>query len=389
MLHAASPASKRSEKPAKRRKAADRLCPGAIVDIVAKRDRRFSAPLNPNSRMNAADAPRHSSSHPQGRDAMQHDLSSPVAGIDVAKRKLDVFIDTLAERSTLDNNDLSIAALIEKLRNTRVRLVVIEATGRYHRRLAAMLLDAGIPTCVINPQRAREFARAMGKLEKSDPIDAQMLAGFGRRLTPEPDKIQRENQPVLQDLLSRRRALVQIRVAEKNRAHDTLPKLANTQSLRMLRLIEQQIEDLDRAIAKLIEKDDDSHHTSQIIDSVPGIGPDSANALVVDLPELGTLSREQIAKLVGVAPLNCDSGAFKGKRRIKGGRANVRTALYMMAHNAVLWCPRFTRFFEQLTARGKCHKVAMTACMRKLLITLNQMVKTNTPWNQNLNIKNA
>lgn len=339
--------------------------------------------------MNATDATRLGSSNPQGRAAMQHDLSLPVAGIDVAKHKLDVFIDTLAEHFTLDNNETSILTLIEKLRNAQVRLVVIEATGRYHRRLASMLLDAGIATAVINPQRAREFARAMGKLEKSDPIDARMLAAFGRRLAPEPDKIRRENQTVLQDLLSRRRSLVQTRVAEKNRSHDDLPKLAKSQSVRMLRLIEQQIEDLDRAIAKLIEKDDDSHNKSQIIDSIPGIGPDSANALVGDLPELGQLSREQIAKLVGVAPLNCDSGGFKGKRRIKGGRAHVRTALYMMAHNAVMWCPRFTRFFEQLTAKGKCHNVAMTACMRKLLITLNQMVKTNTPWNQNLNPKNA
>lgn len=320
---------------------------------------------------------------------MQHDTSSPVAGIDVAKAKCDVYIDTLARHFSLDNNEPSIQQLIETLRNARVRLVVIEATGRYHRRLASMLLEAGIPTCVINPQRAREFARAMGKIEKSDRIDAKMLAEFARRMDPEPDQIHQENQMILKDLLSRRRALVQMSVAEQSRAADDLPKLARRQSIKMLRLIEQQIEDLDRAVARLIEKDDHFHGKSQIIDSVPGIGPDSANALAAELPELGTLNRQQIAKLVGVAPLNCDSGRFKGQRTIKGGRAHVRTALYMLAHNAVLWCPRFKRFFEHLTAKGKCHKVAMTACMRKLLITLNQMVKNNTLWNQNHPLQNA
>jgi transposase len=202
-------------------------------------------------------------------------------------------------------------------------LVVIEATGRYHRRVRrATLLAAGITTSVVNPQRAREFAKAMGKLEKSDRIDAMVLAAFGRQLQPRPDQVQPENRTILTDLVSRRRSLVQVRVAEKNRAHDELPKLAAQQSS---------------------------------------------------------------AFWAGAADAR-DLGAFEGQRSIRGGRRDVRVTLYMLAHNAVLYCPRFKTFFEQLIARGKPHKVAMTACMRKLVVTLNQMVKTNTHWSQQLTL---
>ena len=313
----------------------------------------------------------------------------PVAGIDVSKKTLDIFVDQLNQRFTIDNTEAAIASLVDRMRIAQVRLVVIEATGRYHRRVAATLLSAGIATAVVNPQRVREFARALGKIEKSDAIDAGVLAQFARCIDPKPSEPERENQTILADLVSRRRSLVQLRVAEINRAHDDLPKLAAAQSKTLLRLIEQQIEDLDREIAKQIQADDDWHNKSQILDSVPGIGPDSANQLVVELPELGKLSRQEIAKLVGVAPLNRDSGQFRGQRTIGGGRRDVRTTLYMLAHNAVLHCPRFKRFFAGLCARGKKHKVAMTACMRKLLVTINQMIKTNTHWNQQLNTELA
>jgi transposase len=175
-----------------------------------------------------------------------------------------------------------------------------------------------------------------------------------------------------------------MRVAEANRAHGQLPKLAATQSRRLLRLLEQQIEDLDREIAKLIEADDESSNMAKIIDSVPGIGPDTANQLVVDLPELGKLNRQEIAKLAGLAPLNCDSGQYRGQRKIRGGREEVRTCLYMAAFNARQKCERFRHYFDGLIARGKLYQVAMTACMRKLLVTLNLMVKNNTYWNQKL-----
>lgn len=308
----------------------------------------------------------------------------PVAGIDVAKKRLDGFIDPLEQRLEVANDEAGIAKLLGKLIEHKVRLVVVEATGRYHRRLAATLLQAGLSVAVVNPQQVRDFARAAGKLEKSDRIDAGILARFGRAMNPRSTRKTPENQVLLDDLISRRRALVQMRVAETNRAHDQLPKLAARQSAKLLRLIEQQIEDLDREIARLIEANDDWHGKARIIDSVPGIGPETANQLVIELPELGKLNRQEIAKLAGVAPLNCDSGGHRGQRRIRGGRCDVRTCLFMAAFNARQKCERFKQFFDGLRSRGKLYKVAMTACMRKLLAVLNQMVKNNTHWNQHL-----
>lgn len=321
---------------------------------------------------------------PSQQQPTTNDLTLPVAGIDVAKAKLDLFIDTVGQRGRVDNDDAGIAQLVKTLLECRVRLVVIEATGRYHRAVAAALLQAGVNVAVVNPEQARAFAKALGRLEKTDRIDAAVLAHFGRATNLRATVQTPENQVVLRDLVSRRRGLVQVRVAEANRAHDALPRLAAGQSRKLLRLVDQQIEDLDRAIAKLIEANDDWRNRSAIIDSAPGIGPDTANQLVVELPELGQLNRQEIAKLVGVAPLNCDSGRYRGQRRIRGGREHVRTCLFMAAFNARQRCDRFRRFFDGLIARGKEYKVAMTACMRKLLTTLNHMVKTNTHWDDKL-----
>jgi transposase len=313
------------------------------------------------------------------------DVVLPVAGIDVSKGQLDLFIDTVEQRLRVGNDEAGIARLVATLREHNARLVVVEATGRYHRRVAAALLEAGVGVAVVNPQQVRAFAKAAGKLEKTDRIDAEVLARFGRAMNPRAAEKTPENQATLSDLVSRRRALVQVRVAETNRAHDRSPALAAAQSRKLLRLIEQQIEDLDREIARLIEADDDSGGKTKIIDSVPGIGPGTANRLLVELPELGQLNRREIAKLAGLAPLNCDSGRYRGQRRISGGRENVRTCLYMAAFNARRKCDRFKRYFDGLIARGKLYQVAMTACMRKLLVVLNQMVKNNTHWNPDLN----
>ena len=327
---------------------------------------------------------------------MQHepltDAALPVAGVDVSKSQLELFIDTarlgspksVGLRLRVVNDDAGVARLVATLLEHKVRLVVVEATGRYHRRVAAALLQAGVNVAVVNPAHARDFARAAGKLEKTDRVDAEVLARFGRAMNPRVAVKTPENQAMLSDLVCRRRGLVQMRVAEANRAHGQLPKLAARQSHALLRLLEQQIEDLDREIAKLIEADDDRSGRAGVIDSVPGIGPDTANQLIVELPELGKLNRQEIAKLVGVAPLNCDSGRYRGQRKIGGGREPVRTCLYMAAFNARQKCGRFKRYFDGLRARGKLYQVAMTACMRKLLVVLNQMVKTNTHWDQNL-----
>ena len=319
---------------------------------------------------------------------MQHeppaDVALPVAGVDVSKDRLDLFVDTVTVRLAVANDDAGVAALVAALVGHGARLVVVEATGRYHRRAAAALLQAGVGVAVVNPQQARAFARAAGMLEKSDRIDAEVLARFGRALGPRVAVKTPESQALLSDLVCRRRGLVQMRVAEANRARGQLPGLAARQSAELLRLIEQQVEDLDREIARLVEADDESAGKARIIDSVPGIGPGTANQLVVELPELGTLNRGEIAKLAGLAPLNCDSGHFRGQRKIRGGREAARTCLYMAAFNARQKCDRFRHFFDGLIARGKLYQVAMTACMRKLLVTLNQMVKNKTHWDQNL-----
>jgi transposase len=358
------------------------------MEPVTEHDRRPPRESNPNSRLNAPRRPPRRSSHPQGREAaMQHepltDAALPVAGVDVSKAELDLYVDTVGRRLRVANDDAGVARLLATMLEHKVRLVVVEATGRYHRRVAAALLEAGVNVAVVNPAHARDFARAAGKLEKSDRIDAEMLARFGRAMGPRAAVKTPENQAVLSDLVSRRRALVQVRVAEANRAHDKLPKLAAGQSRKLMRLVDQQIEDLDREIAKLVEADDDSGRKAKVIDSVPGIGPGTANQLVVDLPELGTLNRQEIAKLAGLAPLNCDSGRYRGQRKIRGGREDVRTCLYMAAFNARQECRRFKDYFDGLIARGKLYQVAMTACMRKLLVTLNQMVRSNTHWDQN------
>jgi transposase len=318
---------------------------------------------------------------------MQHDPSvSCVVGIDVSKAMLDCHIDPVGQWVHVTNDADGLAKLIKQLHAFKIQLVVVEATGRLHRRLAAELLAAAIPVALVNPQRAREFARASGRLEKTDRVDAKVLAEFGRGVKLRTLEKLPEKQVDLDDLISRRRALVQMRVAEQNRLHDDLPKLARAQGEKLLRLIDQQIEDLDRAIAELIDGDDDWKRKSEIITSVPGVSDGTANQLIADLPELGDLSRQRIAKLVGVAPLAVDSGQRNGPRRIKGGRGPVRNALYMAAFNAMRYCERFRQMAERLRKAGKAFKVIVTACMRKLLVTLNQMVKTDTTYNASLNV---
>jgi transposase len=309
-----------------------------------------------------------------------------VVGIDVSKATLDCYLDPVGQRVRVPNDPGGIAQLIARLRPFQIRLVVIEATGRLHRRLAGELLLAGIPAALVNPQRAREFARSTGRLEKTDRVDARVLAEFGRGVRHRTLEQLPEKQADLDDLISRRRALVQMRVAEKNRLHDQLPELARAQGRKLLRLIDQQIEDLDRAVARLIDGDDDWKRKSEIIASVPGVSHGTANQLIADLPELGKLSRQKIAKLAGVAPLAVDSGSHKGERHIRGGRGPVRNALYMAAFNAMRHCERFRQMAERLRKSGKAFKVIATACMRKLLVTLNQMVRTDTTYNSKLNV---
>lgn len=308
-------------------------------------------------------------------------------GVDVSKARLDVFVDLTGHRLAVENTPAGVRRVVDLLRSLPVKLVLLEATGRYHRRLAADLLDSGIPVAVVNPRQARDFAKALGKLAKTDRIDAEVLAAFARlghhrRAEKQPAALDELDQRV-----TRRRQVVQMLATEKARLEHLTDKLAVRTINKVVRVLEQQREDLDRDIAALIEADDDWRNKSRILDSAPGVGPDTANQLVVDLPELGTLNRQQIAALAGVAPVNCDSGTLRGQRHIQGGRAGVRATLYMAAFSAMRCNPVIKAFAERLKAAGKAFKVVATACMRKLLTILNVMVKNNQHWNPDLAVK--
>jgi transposase len=262
----------------------------------------------------------------------------------------------------------------------KVARCLLEATGRYERRCAADLMDGGFAVAVVNPRQARDFARSVGKLAKTDAIDARTLAEFAMLPHVRLSEKTPENKRILEDLLARRRQVMQMLIAEKTRLDGLVHKLAAASIKKVIRLLEQQREDMDREIAKLIEADDNWRSKRDLISSVPGVGTTTANQLVIDLPELGQLNRQQIAALVGVAPLNRDSGYMRGKRSTFGGRVAVRTGMYMATLAAMRCNCIIKRFAERLTAAGKPFKVVATACMRKLLTILNVMLKNNQPW---------
>jgi transposase len=309
---------------------------------------------------------------------------SPVfVGIDVSKASLDVYVMPSGRSLALPNDPQGCQRLVDELRPLGVSLVVVEATGRYQRRIAADLISAGIPVAVVNPRQARDFARSLGKLAKTDSIDAQILARFASVGHLRICEKQPENAAILDDRLTRRPQVIAMLNAEGNRLAGMIDKTTIGMIKKVIRLLEQQREELDRQIAQLIESDDDWRGKRDLLQSVPGVGVTTASGLVADLPELGKLSRQQIAALVGVAPMNCDSGMMRGRRAIRGGRASVRCTLYMAAFNAMRYNPAIAAFAQRLSASGKPFKVVVTAAMRKLLILLNAIIKTNTPWRTN------
>lgn len=313
--------------------------------------------------------------------------SNVFVGIDVSKARLDVHVlqaAATAEQASfsLDNDADGSAELVRRLAPLGVAMTVLEATGRYQRRVAADLLAAGIPVAVVNPRQARDFARSLGKLAKTDSIDAIVLARFASVGHLRACEKQPQNAAILDDRITRRRQVIAMLNAEGNRLDGMVDKVSIRMIKRVIRLLEQQREDLDRQIAELIESDDDWRGKRDLLTSVPGVGQTSASGLVAEVPELGKLNRQQIAALVGVAPMNHDSGTLRGQRAIRGGRASARSTLYMAAFNAMRYNPAIKAFTDRLSAAGKPFKVVVTAAMRKLLLILNAIVKTNTPWRQ-------
>jgi transposase len=312
---------------------------------------------------------------------MNDDRPLTFVGIDVSKDKLDVFIDSGGELFTVANDAGGVALILQKLRPMDVKLVVVEHSGRYERRCALDLMDAGLPVALINPRQSRDFARAINWLAKNDRIDARLLAEFARRVEPRPSERIPQNRAELDELVGRRRQLVQMRAAESNRLPQAQAKSVRSSIEKLVRKLDDQIQDLERRIAKLIQNDDDWRGKARLLQSVPGVGPVVAATLVAELPELGKVNRQEIAALVGLAPFDRESGKWKGKRSCFGGRAQVRSTLYMAAVSARRCNPIIRTLAQRLSAGGKAFKVVMVACMRKLLTILNTLVATGQNWN--------
>jgi transposase len=307
---------------------------------------------------------------------------APCVGVDVAKDRFDVKFLPQNRLHTFANSPQGIQLLLDLLNALPGCLVIVEATGGYERRLVAELVNAAHRVAVVNPRQVRHFARALGQLAKTDRIDAHVLALFGQRMQPRETAKISKTQEELQQLVVRRRQVISLQTAESNRLQQTTSKLAAKGIRKLLALLDKQLSELDAEIAKLVQSDNDWKAKDQILQSVPGVGPVTSFALLAELPELGRISRQQIAALVGVAPFNHDSGKLKGTRAIAGGRRSVRSALYMAALTARRSNPVFQRFAQRLERAGKRLKVVLTACMRKLLVTLNSMLRNNTPWNR-------
>jgi len=308
------------------------------------------------------------------------DAFKAFVGIDVSKQQLDVAENPNSPTWSCPYDPRGIAHLIKRLRPLHPCLIVVEATGGYERRLIADLLDAGFHVARVNPRQVRDFARGLGQLAKTDRLDAQILARFAQHVQPAPLQKSPEKQAVLDQLVSRRRQLLELRTAETARLELTQASLARRSIQQLLRLLDKQIDQLDTEIARLIDSHDDWRNKAQLLTSTPGVGPVLAATLLAKLPELGSLSRQKISALAGVAPFNHDSGKFRGQRSIWGGRRDVRAVLYMAALTARRCNPAIRAFAQRLQAAGKPLKVVLTACMRKLLLILNAMLKKQTPW---------
>jgi transposase len=305
---------------------------------------------------------------------------SIVVGIDVSKSQLDVAFDPVGKTPTFTNDDQEHAALIKMLKPLSLQLIVLEATGRYEQLAVSALLAQALPVVVINPRQARNFARAIGKLAKTDAIDAAMLARFGRTVKPEIRPQADQKTLLFQEKLARRRQLVQMRTAESNRLQQARSEPVKQSIRQVLDLLKQQLADNDDDLGRMIHDSPAWREKEQLLKTVPGIGEQTARTLLIQLPELGRCSRQQIAALVGVAPINRDSGKRRGQRTISGGRASVRCGLYMATLVAARHNPMIKVYYQHLLKMGKRKKVALVACMRKLLIMLNAMVRDNQPW---------
>jgi transposase len=300
-------------------------------------------------------------------------------GVDVGKWFLDVCIYERDLHWQVENTPEGIKKLLGRLARYQVERIVMEATGRYQLLLAEAAFKKALPVCIVKPLAVRRYAQAIGLLAKTDKIDAKVIAEFGFKVQPSVTLRKSKNLMLIKDLLSRRRQLVNMKTKELNRVK-IMGKALEVSCKRIIRTLEVEIGRMEKQLDRLIEQEAEWSEKKALLKSAPGIGDTMVYTLLADLPELGTMTNKQAAALVGVAPMNRDSGKMRGKRRIQGGRYSVRTTLYMATLSATLCNPIIKEFYQRLTAQGKHNKVALTACMRKFIVMLNAMVRDNCEW---------
>jgi transposase len=306
-------------------------------------------------------------------------ISRCFVGIDVAKEKLDLAVLGEARVNQSSNDSAGIESLVSQMQERKPELIVVEATGGYQRAVVLGLFHAGLPVAVVNPLRVRQYARACGKLAKTDRIDALLLAEFGKQVQPRRFEAQSEAGRYLEALLVRRKQLEEMLKAEKNRLR-TVHQALRTSIEAMIEHLKAEMRQLEAEVRKFMDEQECWKEKREILVSAPGIGVVTTATLLAELPELGKMDRKKIAALVGVAPMNFDSGKKHGYRKTKGGRADVRSVLYMATLVATRFNPVIKAQYERLVARGKLKKVAITACMRKFLTILNAMMRDQQPF---------
>jgi len=301
-------------------------------------------------------------------------------GIDVSKDRLEVYVRPTGERLTVASDEAGITQLLGRLQVLQPSVIVLEATGGYEARVAAALAHAGLPVAVVHPRQVRDFARATGQLAKSDGLDAAVLAHFGEAVSPPVRPLPNAQAQALAELVTRRRQLVEMLTAELNRQQQARQRLVQTRLQRHVTWLRAAIAELEEDITRLIRSSPVWREKENVLTSAPGIGDVTAHALIAELPELGRLSRRRIASLAGLAPFIRESGRWKGRRMIRGGRAHVRRALYMATVVAIRYNPPIGDFYRRLIGAGRPKKLALIAAMRKLLTVLNAMLRDSRKW---------
>src|ERR1700722_12508564 len=350
-------------------------------EAVAEQGRRRPAGTNPNSRQSRGPS-RPASSHSRDRGLSMQNVTS-FFGIDVAKASLDLYRSDEEKYFSVANDSKGHRKLLTLLPPAGQCLIVVEATGGYQREVVMHLVEQGHLVAVVNPKRVRDYARASGAQAKTDCIDARVLANFGAAFRPRTVENPSEKQQLLTACVLRRRQLVDLRAIEKNHRESAPSQSIRKNIQKVISVLDQQIRQIEQQIENLLESDEQWKNKAEIIASVPGAGPVLTATLMTELPEAGRLNRKQIAALAGLAPYNHDSGKFAGKRRISGGRSALRKVLYMAARAATKYNPPIRELYRRLLKAGKANKIAIVACMRKLLTIINQLLKTNTPWELN------